>query len=32
MTAMPVLVAENLVRRYGARTVIDHVSLDRRPG
>jgi ABC-type lipoprotein export system ATPase subunit len=32
MTPTPVLVAENLVRRYGDRTVIDHVSVTVAPG
>jgi len=32
MTTTPVVVAENLVRRYGERTVIDHVSLTIDPG
>ena len=32
MTSTAVLVAENLVRRYGERTVIDHVSVTVAPG
>jgi putative ABC transport system ATP-binding protein len=32
VTTQPVLVAEDLVRRYGERTVIDHVSLTIAPG